>query len=319
MNSQNDPYYSNFLRENLEIHDQLFTNQNPSQSTLPSQNPTQTQSTTKKVPRSRNFAVEEDNLLASAWLNISIDAVQGNDQKSATYWQRICDYFHQHKHFTSERTANSLMHRWSAIQLSVNKFCGYYAQIDARQQSGVNEQDKIFQAKELYQQIQGQTFQFIHCWHELRHHPKWMLDGSKKKSKTRKNSSPASSSPSTATSINLEEDDVNLERPIGRKAAKAQQKKEKEKNSISPTMALFQEYREEKREMDRKKMELYEKTYDQEQERLILEKEKFRLKTQKEEERIMSIDTTNMPRLQAEYYTSLQMEIIAKRVNGSSN
>ena len=27
MNSQNDPYYSNFLRENLEIHDQLFTYQ----------------------------------------------------------------------------------------------------------------------------------------------------------------------------------------------------------------------------------------------------------------------------------------------------
>ena len=56
-----------------------------------------------------------------------------------------------------------------------------------------------------------------------------MLDGSKKKSKTRKNSSPASSSPSTATSINLEDDDVNLYRPIGRKAAKAQQKKGKEK------------------------------------------------------------------------------------------
>ena len=85
MNSQNDPYYSNFLRENLEIHNQLFTNQNPSQSTLPSQNPTQTESTTKKVPRSRNFAVEEDNLLVFAWLNISIDAVQGNNKKSATY------------------------------------------------------------------------------------------------------------------------------------------------------------------------------------------------------------------------------------------
>ena len=40
MNSQNDPYYTNFFRENLEIYDQLFTNQIPSQSTLPSQNPT---------------------------------------------------------------------------------------------------------------------------------------------------------------------------------------------------------------------------------------------------------------------------------------
>ncbi|KAK3187676.1 hypothetical protein Dsin_027237 [Dipteronia sinensis] len=123
------------------------------------------------------------------------------------------------------------MHRWSAIQLSVNKVCGYYAQIDARQQSGVNEQDKIFQAKALYHQVQGQPFQLLHCWHELKHHPKWMMDGSKKKSKTRKNSSPATSSPCTPTSINLGEDDVSnetfvdFERPIDRKAAKDQHKK----------------------------------------------------------------------------------------------
>ena len=56
-----------------------------------------------------------------------------------------------------------------------------------------------------------------------------MLDGSKKKSKTRKNSSPASSSPFKATSINLEDDNVDLERPIGNKATKVQQKKGKEK------------------------------------------------------------------------------------------
>ena len=146
-----------------------------------------------------------------------------------------------------------------------------------------------------------------------------MSDGSKKKSKTSKNSSPTTSSPSTPTSINLEEDDVNLDRPIGRKAAKAQLKKGKEKNPITPTMLLFQEYREEKREIDRKKMDFYEKIFAQEQERFILEQEKFRLKTQKEEKRIMSIDTTNMPTLQAEYYTSLQMEIIAKRANSNSN
>ena len=75
MNSQNDPYYTNFLHENLEINDQFFTKQNPIQSTLSSQNPTQTESTTKKAQRSRNFLVEEGCLLVSAWLNISIDAV----------------------------------------------------------------------------------------------------------------------------------------------------------------------------------------------------------------------------------------------------
>ena len=37
-------------------------------------------------------------------------------------------------------------------------------------------------------------------------------------------------------------------------------------------MMLFQEYQEEKREMDRKKMKLYDKTYDQEQKRLYSRK-----------------------------------------------
>ena len=89
----------------------------------------------------------------------------------------------------------------------------------------------------MYQQVQGQTFQLIHCWHDLKHHPKWMLDGSKKKSKMRKNSSPAFSSPSTTISTILEEDDVNLERQIDKKAERPNRRKEK--NSISPTMMLF--------------------------------------------------------------------------------
>ncbi|KAL5582469.1 hypothetical protein UlMin_014911 [Ulmus minor] len=138
MNSENYSYYTNLLREDVEVNDQ-----NSSQSVLSSQIYAQTEFNTKKSQRSRNFSVEEDCLLISAWLNISIDAVQGNDKKSIKYWQRIHDYFHEQKQFSSERTANSLMHRWSIIQLSVNKFCGYYAQIVARQQSGITEQDKV--------------------------------------------------------------------------------------------------------------------------------------------------------------------------------
>ncbi|CAL8992592.1 unnamed protein product, partial [Prunus brigantina] len=84
--------------------------------------------------------MKEDNLLLSAWLNVSLDAVQGNKQKSGTYWKRIWEYFHEYKSFVGDRTTNSLMHRWSTIQLAVNKFCGWYAQIEQRQQSGLNEQ-----------------------------------------------------------------------------------------------------------------------------------------------------------------------------------
>ena len=80
-----------------------------------------------------------------------------------------------------------------------------------------------------------------------------------------------------------------------------------------------------KRNGSQKNLELYEKTcaqeqerLDREQERFILDQQKFRLKEQKEEERIMSIDTTNMPALKAQYYESLQMEIMKKRCSSSN-
>jgi hypothetical protein len=49
--------------------------------------------------RSKNFSLEEDNLLVSAWINVSFDAVQGTDQSRGTYWGRIYEYFHDNKEF----------------------------------------------------------------------------------------------------------------------------------------------------------------------------------------------------------------------------
>ena len=39
--------------------------------------------------RSKNFSVQEDLLLVSAWLNVSMDAINGADQPCSTYYQRI--------------------------------------------------------------------------------------------------------------------------------------------------------------------------------------------------------------------------------------
>ena len=44
----------------------------------------QIESTTKKF-RGDNFSIEEDLVLISGWLNISVDAVHGNEQKSKRY------------------------------------------------------------------------------------------------------------------------------------------------------------------------------------------------------------------------------------------
>ena len=128
---------------------------------------------------------------------------------------------------------------------------------------------------ELYEQLHGHAFQFLHCWHELKHRPKWMMSSSKKKSKSGKSASPATSSPCTPDSINIGEDDdasetfTTSERPLGRKASKAQTTKGKENGENTPSALHFKEFIERTEQMDKKKIELFESSVATEKERLL--------------------------------------------------
>lgn len=94
-----------------------------------------------KRQRTKNFTKQEDELLISAWQNISLEPVTGVDQTNRTYWQRVHNYFMKYKDFQSDRSPSSLTHRWSMIQLAVNKFHEFYNQLDGR--SGFSENDKV--------------------------------------------------------------------------------------------------------------------------------------------------------------------------------
>ncbi|GAB2275098.1 hypothetical protein Dimus_039108 [Dionaea muscipula] len=159
MNCGREDFYTNLLNQRSSVDDRVilesqddmdyYLNQNTLVSTQISQSSIGIGSTSKKS-RGGNFSVEEDNLIVSAWLNNSIDPVQGNEQKHKAFWLRVWEYFHKNKQFTSDRTQNSLMHRWSAIQLATNKFCGCFAQIESRQQSGLTENDRVLFLLKLY-------------------------------------------------------------------------------------------------------------------------------------------------------------------------
>ncbi|XP_038698708.1 glutathione S-transferase T3-like [Tripterygium wilfordii] len=160
-----------------------------------------------------------------------MDAVQGTNQKSKTFWARITATYNETRGPNhNERTERSLNSRWKAIQLAVNKFMGSLTQVEAARPSGTNEIDKIQMAKEMYQQLHKSHFQFDHCWNMLRHQPKWTMQMGQPSSKRKQS---ASCSISTSDAINLDEDDIsistsiNLERPIGRKAEKERRKKGK--------------------------------------------------------------------------------------------
>ncbi|KAH7857943.1 hypothetical protein Vadar_018173 [Vaccinium darrowii] len=320
MNTQGDAYYTNLLSGQINLdHDFNLENLDHGSQYVPIV--PELGFTAKKPKRGGNFMVDEDVLLISAWLNISLDPVQGNEQKHKTYWRRVWEYFHEHKTFDTSLNETSLMCCWSTIQLAMNKFCGFFAQIEKRNESGKTEKDRILDAKNTYKGLNGYCFSYEHCWNKLRFQPKWVEDLETKKENIKKTGTSKTGISSCALdSINLGDVNGELEMPIGRKAAKEQKNKQKSKASgtdetNSPTAVLLEKIREDKVQMNEAKKEMFEKTFLQEQERLKQNTENMRMKQLKEEERIMSIDTSKMPPLQVEYIQRRQMEILGKKIS----
>jgi hypothetical protein len=70
--------------------------------------------------------------------------VVGINQPAKSYWQRILDYYNEFRTTTTTRTRSSLQHRWGEIQRDTTKFCGFYDEIERKNQSGKSEDDKVF-------------------------------------------------------------------------------------------------------------------------------------------------------------------------------
>ncbi|KAI8561263.1 hypothetical protein RHMOL_Rhmol04G0325000 [Rhododendron molle] len=316
MDARPNAYFTNLLQDGVILEDHSerepqdefgFTYANPHAQvfTQASQTPTQKGSTPKRAQRGGKFTIEEDKLLVSAYLNVSLDVVQGNGQKLKTYWSRVWDYFHEHMPL-AQRNENSLMNRWSTIQLSVNKFCGCFAGIEAKSQSGKNEEDKVSEANKSYKDLHGGSFQFEHCWNILKYQPKWHVDVEKKKPKKNKTwTVPSSSTPELVDIGECDATFVDLERPIGILT----DIKEEQKKTSDKKMDIIQQLHveeQERHQLDKERLR-------EEQERNAIKKEKLRMKQFKEEERIMLLDTSALPHVQQEYYQSRQMEILQER------
>ncbi|KAF5458725.1 hypothetical protein F2P56_022735 [Juglans regia] len=301
--------FTTFLQEGEESYnDYLLTSLNDLESQVTPPNP-KPGTARKTKSRQGNFSLEDDNLLVSAWLNTSLDPINGVNQSKHSFWARVHEYYEKNKKPAScERSFSSLTNRWSTIQHASNKFYGALAQFEGRSPSGVTEQDKIEQAKELYRSNQSATFDFLHCWTILRHHPKWkqtVAEGSSVKTKTRSVTPdghvpafPFLDEGTISPSI-----DMNLERPIGKKAKK---KRKRQDNTSSNLVDLVTEMREEKKRANAEKGK-------DRKELIRLTKERLELDQRREENELMRMDTSSLPPMQQEYFRNLQLEILEKK------
>ena len=110
MESQRDlPYYMGIMNGDIDIDSQLLgTSQNNPM--LVSNSPPQVENASStKWKWGTNFSVEKDQVLMSAWLNTSVDAIKSNEQTHNTFCQKIWEYFTQYNTPGTTRTAISLI------------------------------------------------------------------------------------------------------------------------------------------------------------------------------------------------------------------
>ncbi|KAG6628716.1 hypothetical protein CIPAW_14G032300 [Carya illinoinensis] len=280
----------------------------------------------RKSMRGANFTPEEDKLLVSAWLNCSLDAVQGTDQKHSQLWEKIFEYFQQYKETTNEQIIKSLIHRWSAIQKATNKFCAKLAQVERLNQSDMTKQDKFEKTKIMYQSLEKCSFQFEHCWHLLKDQPKWIwratkdvpLKAEKGKRKAQGKQAEENLQLRKMKYTLLEESRAQEKEFYRLKAEKIEYDKEKEEKKLhleDERLRLEAEKMRIEAEKMRIEAEKEQSKIRQEDERLRLEAEKVELAKKESDQRIMMMDVSVMPEMQRLYFQQLQTEIMMRHSN----
>ncbi|KAL8091739.1 hypothetical protein AgCh_034121 [Apium graveolens] len=80
----------------------------------------------------------EDKLLISAWLNVSLDALIGTDQKAEEFWDRIHQYCEEDNHGVMKRRVMAMKKRWQRINERAQKYGSRYDEALGRVGSGSN-------------------------------------------------------------------------------------------------------------------------------------------------------------------------------------
>ena len=76
---------------------------------------------------------------------------------------------------------------------------------------------------------------------------------------------------------------------------------------------IMNEIKEDKRKIIEKKMEILDKVYLQEQEKIRIKQEKLEVEQFKEDKRIIMMDLSGLSKMQQEFYHARQTKILEKR------
>ncbi|KAL6893610.1 hypothetical protein ACP4OV_007708 [Aristida adscensionis] len=226
------------------------------------------------------------------------------------------------------------------------------AAVNKGHRSGASVDDKIANACTVFKEEdkKKRKFAFMHCWRILKdNNSKWMdrrnqirasKTGSNKKPKTKPDSSPSSTAPGLSPMVGGGEEAVAQKTSKRLEGKKSEKKKLRQRSTIEALDYLVVKMKEVDAEKELKKQERCDKAFALQEEKIRLEREKFEFQREQErcnkacalqeekirlergkfdfqreqeEERILSLDLSNVTNRQKQYYEGRQNEILARR------
>ena len=124
----------------------------------------------------RKWNPADDEVLISAWLNTSKDAIVANEQRSGAFWKRVAAYYASSPHGKEDgvREHGCCEKRWHRINEDVNKFCAAYSAAEQQMRSGETDTDVLKKAHDIFFSDEEHKFTLEHAWCVLRYEQKWL-------------------------------------------------------------------------------------------------------------------------------------------------
>ena len=167
----------NVLHENFPYESYHSSVHFPPFSSQQSEVPPLSEDTPVDRKERRKWSPADDEVLISAWLNTSKDAVVGNEQNKGTFWKRVGEYYAASPHGREDVEKREHLHckqRWHRINDLTNKFCGAFAAAERQISSGQNDTDVLKMAHDIFYSDHNIKFNLEHVWCVLRFEQKWL-------------------------------------------------------------------------------------------------------------------------------------------------
>ncbi|XP_074266987.1 uncharacterized protein LOC141590285 [Silene latifolia] len=125
---------------------------------------------TSKTSRSIQWPKAEDEALITSFMRVSEDPIIGTDQAKEALWKKVTQEARPGD--LQKRTRAMLDGRFRRISTQVMKWSGCMELATRRKRSGMNEDDVIAEARELYK---PGKFALEHAWNILKQYEKWKI------------------------------------------------------------------------------------------------------------------------------------------------